>query len=395
MSIHLHWFLPTSGDGREVASQGVGAPDDPHTRPRAATLAYLSQIARAAEQLGFEAALTPTGLHCEDAWLITAALSRETERLKFLVAFRPGFVSPTLAGHQAATYQRVTGGRLLLNVVTGGDAAEQRRYGDWLEHDARYERTAEFLTVLQGAWSGDPFDFDGEHYRVEGARVSPPPEPRPAVYFGGASPAAQRVAARHADVYLLWAETPEMVEERLHTMRELAAGQGRTLRFGIRLHVIPRDTEEEAWAHARWLLDHMEPEAISQAQAKFAATESVGQQRMVSLHGGRSAGGRGESPHGAGGRSDGLEVAPNLWAGFGLVRGGAGTGLVGGHEQVADRIQEYHHLGVDEFILSGYPHLEEAYAFGEGVTPILRGRGLLDSTPQAPASAPAAAPVLG
>lgn len=380
MSIHLHWFLPTSGDGREVASQGVSGLDDPRARPRAATLDYLSQIARAAEQLGFEAALTPTGLHCEDAWLVTAALSRESERLKFLVAFRPGFVSPTLAAHQAATYQRVTGGRLLLNVVTGGDTTEQRRYGDWLEHDARYERTAEFLTVLQGAWSGEPFDFHGDHYQVEGARVSPPPEPRPAIYFGGASPAAERVAARHADVYLLWGETPEMVAERLGKMRALAAQHGRTLRFGIRLQLIPRDTEEEAWAHARWLLDHMEPEAISEAQAKFRAMDSVGQQRMVSLHQGRS---------------DGLEVAPNLWAGFGLVRGGAGTGLVGSHEQVADRIQEYHDLGIDEFIVSGYPHLEEAYAFGEGVTPILRRRGLLDAALPAPAAAPAAVPVPG
>lgn len=362
MSLQLHWFLPTSGDGREVSSQGVGVLGDADGRARPATVDYLSQIARAAEQLGFTGALTPTGLHCEDPWLITAALSRESERLKFLVAFRPGLVSPTLAAHQAATYQRLTGGRLLLNVVTGGDSTEQHKFGDWLDHDQRYKRTGEFLAVLRGAWSDTPFDFAGRHYRVEGANVVVPPDPIPTIYFGGASPAAEQVAARHSDVYLLWGETPDMIAERIARVRRHAEEQGRSVRFGLRLHVIARDTPEQAWAQARWLLERMDPDSIARAQAAFAASESVGQRRMVSLHGGSS---------------DGLEVAPNLWAGFGLVRGGAGTGLVGSHEQVADRLQEYHDLGVDEFILSGYPHLEEVYWFGENVIPILRRRGLL------------------
>lgn len=178
MPITLHWFLPTSGDGRDVVD--VLSPDRGLARgQRPPTLAYLAQIARAAEQVGFAGALTPTGLHCEDAWLTTIALSRESDRLKFLVAFRPGFLSPTLAAHQAATYQRLTGGRLLLNIVTGGEASVQRRFGDWLDHDERYERTAEFLTVLRGAWSGEELTFTGRHYRVEGATVLQPPEPVP------------------------------------------------------------------------------------------------------------------------------------------------------------------------------------------------------------------------
>jgi alkanesulfonate monooxygenase len=365
MSLTLHWFLPTSGDGREVVGGPLGMPG-PHRAPqgqRPPRLDYLAQVARAAEQMGFVGALTPTGLHCEDAWLVTAALSRETERLKFLVAFRPGFVAPTLAAHQAATYQRLTGGRLLLNIVTGGDPMEQRRFGDWLDHDARYERTDEFLTILRAAWTGQPFDFKGKYYHVQGATVGDPPVPVPRLYFGGASPAAERVAARHVDVYLLWGEPPTMVAERLQRMRELAADAGRRLRFGIRLHVITRDTEEEAWSAAQRLLDRMSPETVAEAQARFAASDSVGQRRMTSLH--------------AGSR-DRLEVAPNLWAGIGLVRGGAGTALVGSHEQVADRIEEYHRLGLDEFILSGYPHLEEAYWFGEHVIPILRRRGLVE-----------------
>jgi alkanesulfonate monooxygenase len=356
VSIHLHWFLPTTGDSREIVGFG------PTTAHRAPSIDYLAQVAGAAELLGFEAVLTPTGTWCEDSWLTTAALSRDTRRLKFLVAFRPGLISPTLAAQQASTFQRITGGRLLLNIVTGGDAEEQRRFGDWLDHDRRYDRTGEFITVLRGAWSGQPFDFHGEHFEVAGATTSAPPVPTPEIFFGGASPAAEEVAARHADVYLTWGEPPDQVAERVERMRTRAAEVGRTLRFGIRLHVISRDRAEDAWAVTDRMLEAMSDEVIALAQQQFSAGESVGQQRMAALHGGRR---------------DQLTIAPNLWAGFGLVRSGAGTALVGSHEEVAERIAEYHQLGMDHFILSGQPHLEEAYWFAEGVFPLLRRAGLL------------------
>ncbi|MEN3361275.1 MAG: alkanesulfonate monooxygenase, partial [Mycobacteriales bacterium] len=250
MPLQVHWFLPTSGDSREIVGfthrEAVAGGVAEVQRPP--DIDYLAQIARAADHLGYTAVLTPTGTWCEDAWLTTAALIRETRRLRFLVAFRPGFISPTLAAQMAATYQRHSGGRLLLNVVTGGDVAEQRRFGDWLDHDQRYQRTDEFLTVVRGAWSGEPFDFDGAHYRVAGAVVPRPPDPVPAVFFGGASPAAERVAARQVDVYLAWGEPPPQIAERLDRVRGLAAGAGRRLRFGIRLHVISRDTTAQAWA---------------------------------------------------------------------------------------------------------------------------------------------------
>ncbi|HXN61989.1 MAG TPA: LLM class flavin-dependent oxidoreductase [Acidimicrobiales bacterium] len=349
MGITLHWFLPTSGDSRNVVP-GVGG----HGRP--ASIDYLAQIARAADHLGFDAVLTPTGTWCEDAWLVTSVLSQHTARLRFLVAFRPGITNPTLAAQQAATFQRLTNGRLLINIVTGGDAFEQRRFGDWLSHDERYARTDEFLKILRGAWSGAPFDFEGWHYKVRGAATMAPPDPIPEVFFGGASSVAEDVAARNVDVYLLWGEPPEMARERIERVREKAAAQDRTIRFGMRLHVITRDTEHEAWAEATRLLDTMDPTLIDAAQQLLKSSESVGQQRMRSLH------------HGS---RDDLEVSPNLWAGIGLVRPGAGTALVGSHEQVAERIFEYHQLGLDEFILSGHPHLEEAYAVGEGVLPRL------------------------
>jgi alkanesulfonate monooxygenase len=351
----LHWFLPTSGDGRGIgdgARTGVVAPG--HRPP---TLDYLAQIARAADELGFAGVLTPTGTWCEDAWIVTAALIRETRRLRFLVAFRPGLVTPTLAAQMAATFQRLSHGRAALNVVTGGEEAEQRRFGDWLEHDDRYARADEFLSVVRGAWAEAPCDFHGEHYRVEGATVREPPRPAPPIYFGGASPAAEAVAARHADVYLLWGEPPAMIGERVERMRSLAEAEGRRLRFGVRLHVITRPSASDAWEIAERWLGEMEPAAIERAQARLAQSSSVGQQRMLALHGGRR---------------DHLEVAPNLWAGVGLVRGNAGTALVGSHAEVAERIEEYRDLGCDEFILSGFPHLEEAYWVAEGVAPLLR-----------------------
>jgi alkanesulfonate monooxygenase len=351
MGITLHWFLPTSGDSRNVVP-GLGG----HDRP--ASIDYLGQIARAAEDLGFDAVLIPTGTWCEDAWLVTSALSQHTRRLRFLVAFRPGITNPTLAAQQATTFQRMTNGRLLINIVTGGDALEQQRFGDWLSHDERYARTDEFLKVLRGAWSGAPFDFEGWHYKIRGATSLAPPDPVPEVYFGGASTIAEDVAARNVDVYLLWGEPPAMARERMDRVRAKAEAEGRAIRFGMRLHVITRETEGEAWAEAARLLDTMDPALIDAAQQLLQKSESVGQQRMRSLHNGN--------------RED-LEVSPNLWAGIGLVRPGAGTALVGNHEQVAERLFEYHDLGIDEFILSGHPHLEEVYAVGEGVVPLVAG----------------------
>lgn len=364
MTLRLHWFLPTGGDSRDVVAVDGGTRREPG-------IGYLAQVARAADDLGFGAALTPCGTSCEDAWLATAPLIPLTERLRFLVAFRPGLLGPTLAAQMASTYQRMSGGRLLVNIVTGADQHELGRFGDWLDKDTRYERTGEFLTIMRGAWGEEPFDFEGEHYRVAQATTRERPEPVPEIWFGGASPAAERIAARHADVYLSWGEPPEMVAERLDRMRALAAAEGRELRFGIRFHVITRDTADEAWAEADRLLASMDDDAVAAAQAEFAATASVGQQRMAALHGGSR---------------DGLVIHPNVWAGIGLVRGGAGTALVGSHDEVADRIAEYHALGFDELILSGYPHLEECYAVGEGVMPRLAARGLLEA---APAAAPA------
>ncbi|WP_434444267.1 LLM class flavin-dependent oxidoreductase [Lentzea sp. E54] len=374
MTLRFHWFLPTASDGRSLLSgthrthgrdadsMDVAGAD----RYREPDIEYLAQIARSAEQMGFEAILTPTGTWCEDAWLVTAALTRETERLKFLVAFRPGFVSPTLAAQMAATYQRLSRGRLVLNVVTGGESDEQARFGDHLSKDERYARAGEFLAIMRGAWTGEPFDYTGSYYDVRGATVSRPPSPVPELYFGGSSSAAGVVAAEHVDTYLTWGEPPGQVAAKLDWIRELAEERGRKLRFGIRFHVVTRDTSEAAWAEAERLIAGLETEKVASVQRILAASESTGQARMRSLHEGFRSGGDQRD----------LEIYPNVWAGVGLLRGGAGTALVGSHREVADRIAEYAELGIDEFILSGFPHLEETYWVGEGVLPELRRRGL-------------------
>jgi alkanesulfonate monooxygenase len=366
MTLAMHWFLPTNGDSRSDLSLGnavglEGGRVDASSGERAPTIGYMGQIARSAEQLGFDAALTPTSSWCDDAWVMTAALSQVTERFRFLVAFRPGLIAPTLAAQMAATFQRVSGGRLLLNVVVGGDRDEQLRYGDTAAKEARYARAGEFLEIFHRLWTGADVDYEGEHLRVAGARIVPHAI-RPEIYLGGSSNGAIAVAAAHADVYLTWGEPPDQVAEKVDRVRTAARAAGRHVRFGIRLHAITRDSSAEAWAEAERLLAGLAPEEIERQQAIQRASESEGQKRMVALHNGRR---------------DGLEVSPNLWAGVGLVRGGAGTALVGSHEEVADRISEYHDLGIDEFILSGYPHLEEAYRVGEGVFPVLRRRGLL------------------
>ncbi len=362
--LKIHWFLPTGGDARDVL------PTAPNANPRAPDLPYLAQVATACDHLGFDGMLTPCGTGCEDAWLATASLIPLTRRIKFLVAFRPALLTPTLAAQMASTYQRLSGGRLLVNVVTGAEPAELARFGVHDDKDTRYEQTDEFLEIVRGAWSGEPFTYTGHHYEVTDATTRLPPDPIPEIYFGGASPAAEQVAANQVDVYLAWGEPPAMVAERVERVRGLAAAAGRTLRFGIRFHVIARPTAAEAWAVADQLLDGMDPDAIAAAQRDFAQTASVGQRRMAELHGGDPAR---------------LTVHPNVWAGIGLVRGGVGTALVGSYDEVADRIVEYQGLGFDEFILSGYPHLEEAYWFGEGVMPVLRARGLLAELDAGPA----------
>lgn len=347
--LNVFWFLPTHGDGRYLGTTEGG---------RAVDLAYLQQVALAADNLGYYGVLIPTGKSCEDAWLVASALAPVTKKLRYLVAVRPGLQPPSLAARMAATLDRLSEGRLLINVVTGGDPVENKGDGIFLSHAQRYQVTREFLDVYARLLKGEKVDYQGQHIHVEGAEILFPPvqENGPPLFFGGSSEAAIDVAARQIDTYLTWGEPVEQVAEKLAVVRSRAAERGRMLSYGIRLHVIVRETEEEAWVAADRLIANLDEETIAAAQKIFSRMDSTGQARMSALHGGSR---------------DSLRIGPNLWAGVGLVRGGAGTALVGSPQQVADRIREYQALGIDNIILSGYPHLEEAHRFAELVMPLL------------------------
>jgi len=344
------WFLPTGGDGRYLgSSQGTRTVDN----------RYLRQIAQACDQLGYHGVLLPTGRGCEDALVTAASLLPATERLRFLVALRPGLTLPGEAARQYATLDRIGNGRTMVNLVCGGNPADLAGDGFSLGHDERYAQAAEFLTIWRGLLRGETVNFAGEYLTSAGGRIhfTPVQKPHPPVFFGGSSPAAHALAAAHADMYLTWGEPPAQVAEKIADVRHRAAALGRTLRYGIRLHLIVRETECEAWDAANRLISHLSDETTAAAQAKLAAeSDSEGQRRMSALHGGSR---------------DNLEVASNLWVGVGLVRGGAGTALVGDPQTVAARIREYQALGIDTLIASGYPHLEEAYRATELLFPLL------------------------
>ncbi|KAF1067860.1 MAG: Alkanesulfonate monooxygenase [Pseudomonas citronellolis] len=358
----LDWFLPTNGDGHHLTSSGLPRVGLFQQGERAPTLDYLGQVVRATEQAGFDGIMVSTASGFEDPWLIVALMVQQVRRLKFLLTLRPGVELPAYTAHKAATLQQLSDNRLLLHLVSGSSRFEQRALGDFLEHDERYARSAEFLEVLRATWAGH--DHHGWHYRTGVPAPMPAQAALPPICFGGASAAAEQVAARHAQRYLMWGEPPAMIAERVSHMRALAASHGRSLRFGLRLHVFAAPTAEAAWAHVGRLLEEIPGEAIERAQRQLADYESVGQSRQISLYEGRARNLRD------------LEVSPNLWAGVGLVRGGAGTALVGSYADVAERIAEYRALGVDSFILSGYPHLEEAIHLGEHLLPLLRAQDL-------------------
>jgi alkanesulfonate monooxygenase len=347
--MQLLWFLPTHGDGRYLASATGG---------RALTFDYLRQVAQAADQSGYWGMLLPTGRSCEDSWVVGSAVAPFTKQLRFLIALRPGLVSPVMGARMAAALDRATDGRLLINVVTGGDPVELKGDGQWLSHDERYVLTSEFLHVWRRVMAGEAVNFEGRHIHVEDARLAflPVQSPYPPLWFGGSSPAGIDVAAEHCDVYLTWGEPPADVAAKIATARAAAERRGRAFRFGLRLHIVVRETRAAAWEAANDLIRYVDDKVIADAQKVFARYDSVGQQRMAALHGGNRAK---------------LEISPDLWAGVGLVRGGAGTALVGDPQTVAARLLEYRDLGVESFILSGYPHLEEAYRVAELLFPLL------------------------
>ncbi len=348
--LDLLWFCQLAGDGEFIGTA-------PERRP---TLEYISSLVETAAEMGFSSLLTATNFHAEnEAWTASIATLARTRGAGLLIAVRPGMFHPAIFAKMVATAANLFPGRVRINVVTGSNPAENAMYGDMESHAERYTRTREFIAVLRELWRGEPVDHDSERYPFHGAIVSPaPPEPVP-IYLGGHSDDAQRIAAELADVYLVWGDTIDGVDARLATMRAQESRVHRIadtpLRYGLRCHVVVRETEEEAWKAADRLISRIDPEVRRRFIETTGVVDSEGQRRQLALASSAS-----------------LVVEPHLWAGVGLARSGVGVAIVGDPHQVAAKLRAYQGLGISTFILSGYPHLEECRRFGEMVMPLLR-----------------------
>lgn len=347
--MEIYWYL-TAPDGHQPWTASGS---------RQVNYAYFQQVARAVDHLGFTGALLATGAH--DPWILGASLIPYTERMKFLIAIQPGLISPTLLAKMAVTFNQFSKGRVLLNVVSG-DKNTLSAYGMHLDHDARYALSDEFLQVLRPLLNEESVNFKGEHLDVENAKLalSNGGYPPPPLWFGGSSESAQEVAAKHIDTYLSWGETPPQAAEKIAQVKAKAEKHHRQLRYGIRLYVIVRETDELAWQAVDALYATMDDKAIAARQQLANGSDSVGQSRMSALHNDQKPADPRE-----------LEIYPGLWAGIGLVRPGPGTAIVGSPETVERTLRAYQDAGVEVFILSGFPLLEEAYRFSELLMPRL------------------------
>ena len=357
MSLNIFWFIPTFGDSRYIgSSEGARGTDSE----------YIKQIGVAADNLGFDGVLIPTGRLCEDPWIVATSLLAVTKKLKFLVALRPGLLQPSLAARMTATLDRLSNGRVAINLVAGGDKTELEGDGLYQDSKERYEAAGEFVDlwreILKAGVEKNVVNYDGKYYKTTDAKLLFPTvqQPYPHLFFGGSSDEARELAAQKVDLYITWGEKPEDVKAKIEDVKQRALKYGRTIRFGIRLHVIVRETEEKAWEAAEELISKLDDETINAAHEVLRKRESVGQKRMADLTQGGKARSREE-----------LEISPNLWAGIGLAREGCATALVGNPQIVVERIKEYADMGIDTFVFSGYPHLEEAYRFAELVFPLL------------------------
>lgn len=349
------WFIPIDGDGFHIGTYRAERPP---------TFNYLRQVVETAEEHGFFSLLIPTrfanGLFEESAplaetWTMATALAAVTSRIRFLVAVRPGFISTGLFAQMAATFDQISGGRLDLNIVPGGIQGDFERLGEVSDHASRYARAEEFILALRKLWEAPvPVVFEGQYIRLNGALCSPGPVGTgPKFYVGGASDQALTLAGRHADVYLMWIEPQERIAHHLERARAQFAAASRTPAFGLRTHLVVRSTEAEAWEAAEDLLAQADAVVKAQRQAVFAGTPMVGQRAQAQAVAGH-------------------RLGRHLWNGISTVRVNCGTAIVGDPEQVAQELLGYWRLGIDEFILSGFPHVEECQRVARDLLPVVK-----------------------
>ena len=349
------WFIPIDGDGAHL---GTYRPERPPS------FQYLRKVVETSEECGFYSLLIPTrfanglfeeGAPLAETWTMVTALAAVTSRIRFLVAVRPGFISTGLFAQMAATLDQISNGRLDLNVVPGGIQRDFERLGELSDQAQRYSRAEEFIAACRKLWEApEPVTFEGKHLRLNGAICSPGPVGNgPKFYLGGASERALALAGRQADVYLAWIEPPQRIAQHLEQARAQFAASGRPPSFGLRTHLVVRDTETEAWEAADELLSQAERVVKNQRQAVFADTPMVGQRAQARV-----------APN--------HRLGPHLWNGISTVRVNCGTAIVGTPDQVAQELLGYWRLGIDEFILSGFPHVEECCRAASDLLPIVK-----------------------
>jgi alkanesulfonate monooxygenase len=349
------WFIPIDGDGVHL---GTLEPERPPT------FDYLRQVVQTAERLGFYSLLIPTrfvnGLFDEGAplmetWTTATALAAVTSRIRFLIAVRPGFIAVGLFAKMVATLDQISRGRVDINIVPGGIQHDFERLGVEIDHAGRYDQAEELMRACRALWQGGLTDFTGKYITLRGARCSPPPYGTPQFYQGGASPRAEALAAQYVEAYLLWIEPRERLAARIARVTAQTRQTGRTPAFGLRTHLVVRDDPEAAWAMADSLIAQADASVLQQRQAVMVGTPMTGQRvqaTRVAQH----------------------RLGPHLWNGLSTVRVNCGTAIVGTPEAVADELLAYWELGIDEFILSGFPHVEECERVSRDVLPHLRAK---------------------
>lgn len=354
--LEFGWFLPTTGDTDDWGTPGK-VPASPEMFERVAT---------AAEDAGFEYLLVPVGHRCWDAWITSAMMIGKTKKIRMLIAAKPTYINPVLLAKMIATYDQLSQGRIAINLIAGQSETEIIAEGVRFNKDQRYEAMDEEVTIAKKLWTSDgkPIDFDGKYYSLKGAELPPPmyQKPYPRFYLGGGSGAAAEISAKHSDVHLFWGDTVEQVVANMKSLKEKAAKYGREdkLGFGMRLQIMCREKEEDAWEAANRLVCNVSAEREQYIMGYYA--QSVANQRIQQLR-----------------QEKGDFIAPNLWTGLARARPGAGIVIVGNPQQCADVLQTYIDVGCHSFCLGGFLHDEEAARFKQLVRPILveRNKGRL------------------
>lgn len=370
----FHWRIPIHGDKGDLSSRGYtrgtwGPLVDGNNAPtvvngdpdfRTPYHDYLLQVAKAAEIAGFDGALIPSFPDSEDPWVIASSIARHTKTLRFMIAYQPAWFDPLYAAKASASLQRLSGGRLLFNIITGGGGPGQLWWGDRIAHADRYTRTTEFLDVLKGVWQGKPFSYQGKFFQFDEAFL---PEPLagqrfPELYFVGSSDVALAAQGKHADFDLTHLEPEANLVTKFNRVRDLASKDGRTVKPAVRFNIIARRTPEEAWAVVRRAWENVNWDAVEARQRNQRGGDGVGSWRIEAT------------------RNSKVEdlIVEDLWGGFGTLGSqGSPLGFVGSYEQAAARIDKFIRLGVEGFVLSSTPALEEAFHVGEEVLPLVRG----------------------